>query len=197
MNVSARTTEGDLEILNRGFGQDFFDENNIDNSGNFSFQDNLEFPNTSLARGENTLNIRTFRNGEMVDERNFTTILEPAAGTREVAFNASPAATLPEGSRLFASGNFVNSEVFTDIDDPAFELMEDPENPGTFGTTIFADPDRDVNFRLARMDADGIAAFEVDEECLEVGPDFRTFSPATDEEIAIENVNFPGLGVCE
>ena len=197
VNVSARTTEGDLEILNRGFGEDFFDENNIDNSGDFSFQDNLEFPNTSLARGKNTLNIRTFRNGEMVDERNFTTNLEPAAGTMEVAFSASPAVTLPEGSRVFTSGNFVNSEVFTDIDDPAFELMEDPENPGTFGTTIFADPDRDVNFRFARMDADGTAAFEVDEECLEVGPDFRTFSPATDEEIAIENVNFPGLGDCE
>lgn len=197
VNVSARTVEGDREILNRGFNQAFFDENNIDNTGDFSFEDDLMFPNTSLARGQNNLTVRTFRGGEMVGERTINNTLEPAEGTREIRFNATPSTTLPEGSRVFTSGNFTSNETFSRIDDPGFELLEDTENPGTFGTTIFADPNRDVNFRFSRMDADGTTSFEVDENCAETGQDFRTFSPSTDESINAENVNFAGIGACQ
>jgi hypothetical protein len=197
VNVSARTVEGDREIFNRGFNQAFFDENNIDNSGDFSFQNDLRFPNTVNAQGENTLTVRSFRGGQMVGERSVNSNLQPAAGTSEVAFNATPSAALPEGSRVFASGNFTDDATFSSINDPGFELMEDENNPGTFGTTVFADPNRDVNFRFSRMDADGTSSFEVDENCQETTQDFRTFSPGTDTGVNAENVNFAGLGNCQ
>jgi hypothetical protein len=198
VNVSARRVEDDREIFNRGFNQAFFDENNIDNTGDFSFQNNLRFPNTSLARGASNLTVRSFRGGQMVGERTVNTNLEPAEGTQEVAFNATPATVLPEGSRVFTSGNFTAGDEFSRIDDPGFELMEDINNPGTFGTTVFADPNRDVNFRFSRMDADGVSSFEVDENCQELGQDSRTFSPATDAEAGVntENVRFRGVD-CE
>lgn len=198
VNVSARNIEDDREIFNQGFNQAFFDENNIDNTGDFSFQEDLRFPNTSLVRGATDLTVRTFRGGTMVDETTVNTNLEPVANATEIPFNATPAADLPEGTRLFASGNFTADDEFSDINDPGFELLEDAENPGTFGTTIFADPNepRSVNFRFSMMDTEGNSAFEVDENCLEVAEDFRTFDTGIDASVDVGNINFSGFGDC-
>lgn len=195
VNVSARTVDG-TETLNRGFNQAWFDEQGIDNTGDFTFTDELVFPNVTSAEGATNLTVTTFRGGQQLATRNFDTSVGAAPGARRVNLNVTGPEDLPEGSRVFASGNF--QPVRYAVNDPNYELTRNAET-GQFQTSLYTTGD--LNYSYSVLHEDGTTTFEADDNCVEAqqGTGTRNYvfnDTDVDVDDVEETVNFTGFGAC-
>jgi hypothetical protein len=165
------------------------------------YEDHVSFPNVAAAEGETTFTINTFREGQQVGEREFTTFVGPAAGARRVNLNVSPPAGLPQGARIYIyiSGDFQPSPFATN--DPAYELTRG-DDEGPYHIALFTTGD--MNYSYVMVDEEGNIISEVDEDCVEVqeGTGSRTYVFAErdvaegEEDTIEEEVNFVGFGGC-
>lgn len=195
VNVSAVTVDG-TETVNQGYNQAWFDEMGIDNTGDFTFSDEVRFPNVAAAEGETDFVVSTYRDGQQINRRSYNTAVSPAPEARRVNFSVAGPADLPEGTRVYTSGNFQPTPYA--VNDPNYELTRD-ETTGNYTTSMYTTGDLDYSYYT--IDAEGNTAWEVDEACVpaEEGTGSRDYifdATDIDEDNVAETINFAGYGDC-
>lgn len=198
VNVSAITEDG-RETVNQGYNQAWFDDQGIDNTGDFEFTDDVRFPNVAAAEGATEFVVSTFRDGQQINREAYNTTVAPAAGARRVNFNVMGPADMPEGTRFFTSGDFQPNQY--SVNDPNYELTRNAET-GAYQTSMFTTGD--LNYSYSALNEDGTTSWEVDEECVEAveGAGSRNYVYAEREvgegvdDDFDETINFTGYGDC-